>query len=171
MRVKGETGSVTKLSWECSIMEKNIRRYLMPMRHFYCVLFLNTDVKSFIIFQQWKRFFFKFLIRWTQHVNNNRLRKIMKIIEYKLLKLILKYCRFMQGYLLVVLFIFIVKTIFWRNLREKNHRNSKENDNNEIIDSITVLLWLSSILSFKRFVSKGQISLIKKITCFVRVNK
>ena len=29
------------------------------------------NISAVVFSQQWKRFFYKFLIRWTQHVNNN----------------------------------------------------------------------------------------------------
>ena len=52
IHLKGETNFVTYLSGKCSILEKNYRIHLIPMRYFYGVQFLNKSVKSSVIFHQ-----------------------------------------------------------------------------------------------------------------------
>ena len=78
--LKGETSYVTYLKWERSIVEKNFRIYLIPIKHFYSVHFLNKSVKSFVIFHQLFRpagemFFLQFLNKmektWNKYYSTN----------------------------------------------------------------------------------------------------
>ena len=97
--LKGETGYVTYLNWECSIVEKKIRINLLPMRHFYGVLFINKSVKSFVIFYQ--------LFQRAEKL----LKFILKSFKMQILSATVSCWE--------VSFVLIVKTIFWINLRNK----------------------------------------------------